>query len=74
MKKIAFSTDDGETISRHLGQAQFYILWMIAGPSRSKGVRNLAISTTRKRTPLEEKIIMPTAARPCSPRSWTARF
>ncbi len=26
MKKIAFPTDDGETISRHLGEAQFYVV------------------------------------------------
>ncbi len=26
MKKIAFPTDDGETISRHLGEAQFYLV------------------------------------------------
>jgi predicted Fe-Mo cluster-binding NifX family protein len=26
MKKIAFPTADGETISRHLGEAQFYVV------------------------------------------------
>jgi hydrogenase maturation protease len=26
MKKIAFPTDDGETISRHMGQAQFFLV------------------------------------------------
>ena len=26
MKKVAFPTDDGETIGRHLGQAQFYLV------------------------------------------------
>jgi predicted Fe-Mo cluster-binding NifX family protein len=26
MKKIAFPTDDSETISRHLGEAQFYVV------------------------------------------------
>ena len=26
MKKIAFPTDDGETIGRHLGEAQFYVV------------------------------------------------
>ena len=29
MKKIAFPSDDGETISRHLGQAQFYIVALL---------------------------------------------
>ena len=26
MKKIAFPTDDGETISRHLGECEFYLV------------------------------------------------
>jgi predicted Fe-Mo cluster-binding NifX family protein len=26
MKKLAFPTDDGETISRHLGESQFYLV------------------------------------------------
>ena len=26
MSKVAFPTDDGETISRHLGQAQYYVV------------------------------------------------
>jgi predicted Fe-Mo cluster-binding NifX family protein len=26
MERIAFPTDDGETISRHLGEAQFYLV------------------------------------------------
>ena len=26
MKKIAFPTDDGETISRHLGESRFYLV------------------------------------------------
>jgi predicted Fe-Mo cluster-binding NifX family protein len=26
MKKIAFPSDDGETISRHLGEAQFFVV------------------------------------------------
>ena len=26
MKKIAFPTEDGETISRHLGQAPFFLI------------------------------------------------
>ncbi len=29
MKKIAFPTDDGETISRHLGEAQFYMVALL---------------------------------------------
>ena len=29
MKKIAFPTDDGETISRHLGESQFYIVALL---------------------------------------------
>jgi predicted Fe-Mo cluster-binding NifX family protein len=28
-KKIAFPTDDGETISRHLGEARFYLVAMV---------------------------------------------
>lgn len=31
MKKIAFPTDDGETISRHLGEAQFYVVAFLDG-------------------------------------------
>ncbi len=29
MKKIAFPTDDGRTISRHLGEAQFYLVALL---------------------------------------------
>ncbi|HUI90315.1 MAG TPA: NifB/NifX family molybdenum-iron cluster-binding protein [Anaerolineales bacterium] len=29
MKKIAFPTDDGETISRHLAEAQFYMIAIV---------------------------------------------
>ena len=29
MKKIAFPTDDGESISRHLGAAQFYVVALL---------------------------------------------
>jgi predicted Fe-Mo cluster-binding NifX family protein len=29
MKKIAFPTDDGETISRHLGESQFYLVALL---------------------------------------------
>lgn len=31
MKKVAFPTDDGETISCHLGQAQFYLIATLDG-------------------------------------------
>jgi predicted Fe-Mo cluster-binding NifX family protein len=34
MKKIAFPTDDGETISRHLGEAQFYIVALLDDAGR----------------------------------------
>jgi predicted Fe-Mo cluster-binding NifX family protein len=29
MKKIAFPTDDGETISRHLGESHFYLVALL---------------------------------------------
>ncbi len=29
MKKIAFPTDDGENISRHLGESQFYLVALV---------------------------------------------
>lgn len=29
MKKIAFPTDDGETISRHLGEAPYYVVVLV---------------------------------------------